>query len=109
MFFYYYGDVRTHLPSDVPRLDDFSDVGSPLKAEYLATRERFGHQGKIIQLKVGRAHRRPPGTHNSVCPIDRRRSCTFDQLQSLDGISLRVWSGIQVKCAAHDSGCVLGR
>ena len=55
MFFYYYGDVRTHLPSDVPRLDDFSDVGSPLKAEYLATRERFGHQGKIIQLKVGRA------------------------------------------------------
>ena len=44
-------------------------------------------------------------THNNICPIDRQ-SCTFDQLQKLDGLPLRIWSGIQVKCGAHDSGCV---
>lgn len=39
-----------------------------------------------------------------LCPIDRR-PCALDQLQRLDGLSSRIWSGIQVKCGGHDSGC----
>ena len=41
---------------------------------------------------------------NNICPIDRR-PCTHGQLKRLEGLSLRVWSGIQVKCAGHDDGC----
>ncbi|KAK1733191.1 hypothetical protein QTG54_016168 [Skeletonema marinoi] len=40
----------------------------------------------------------------NVCPIDRR-PCTVGQLKRLEGLSLRVWSGIQVKCGGHESGC----
>eukprot|EP00985_Skeletonema_marinoi_P010260 scaffold4834_cov179-Skeletonema_marinoi.AAC.5 len=40
----------------------------------------------------------------NLCPIDRR-PCTAGQLKRLEGLSLRVWSGIQVKCGGHDSGC----
>jgi len=43
-------------------------------------------------------------TQNSLCPIDRR-PCTCRQLKRLDGLSLRIWSGIQVKCGNHESGC----
>jgi len=42
--------------------------------------------------------------HNNLCPIDRR-PCTVDQLKRLEGLSFRVWSGIQVKCGGHESGC----
>jgi len=40
----------------------------------------------------------------NLCPNDRR-PCTAGQLKRLEGLSLRVWSGIQVKCGGHDSGC----
>lgn len=41
---------------------------------------------------------------SNLCPIDRR-PCTSGQLERLDGLSLRIWSGIQVKCGNHESGC----
>ncbi len=41
---------------------------------------------------------------NSICPIDRR-PCTHGHLKRLDGIALRVWSSIQVKCSGHENGC----
>lgn len=41
---------------------------------------------------------------NNLCPIDRR-PCTSGQLKRLDGLYLRIWSGIQVKCGNHESGC----
>ena len=40
----------------------------------------------------------------NLCPIDRR-SCTQGQLKRLDGLSLRIWSGIQVKCGYYEIGC----
>eukprot|EP00984_Skeletonema_dohrnii_P013450 scaffold5572_cov83-Skeletonema_dohrnii-CCMP3373.AAC.8 len=40
----------------------------------------------------------------NVCPIDRR-PCTVGELKQLEGLSFRVWSGIQVKCGGHESGC----
>jgi len=40
----------------------------------------------------------------NVCPIDRR-PCTVGQLKQLEGLSFRIWSGIQVKCGGHESGC----
>ena len=40
----------------------------------------------------------------NLCPIDRR-PCTVRQLKRLEGLSSRVWSGIQVKCGGHESGC----
>eukprot|EP00985_Skeletonema_marinoi_P033561 scaffold41608_cov204-Skeletonema_marinoi.AAC.2 len=40
----------------------------------------------------------------NICPIDRR-PCTVGRLRQLDGILSRIWSGIQVKCGGHDSGC----
>eukprot|EP00985_Skeletonema_marinoi_P027330 scaffold22272_cov85-Skeletonema_marinoi.AAC.1 len=40
----------------------------------------------------------------NICPIDRR-PCTVGQLRQLDGILSRIWSGIQVKCGGHESGC----
>ncbi len=40
----------------------------------------------------------------NICPIDRR-PCTVGQLRQLEGLSSRIWSGIQVKCGGHDSGC----
>ncbi|KAK1733175.1 hypothetical protein QTG54_016152 [Skeletonema marinoi] len=43
-------------------------------------------------------------THNNLCPIDRR-ACTVGQLKRLEGLSFRVWSGIQVKCGGQESGC----
>ena len=43
-------------------------------------------------------------SQNNLCPIDRR-PCTAGQLKRLDGLSLRIWSGIQVKCGNHESGC----
>jgi len=46
-----------------------------------------------------------PDMHNqSICPIDRR-PCTHGQLRRMDGLSLRISSGIQVKCGCHDIGC----
>ena len=41
---------------------------------------------------------------NNLCPIDRK-PCTLGQLKQLDGLSLRIWSGIQVKCGNHENGC----
>ncbi len=43
-------------------------------------------------------------SNQSICPIDRR-PCTHGQLRRMDGLSLRIWSGIQVKCGCHDIGC----
>eukprot|EP00984_Skeletonema_dohrnii_P019971 scaffold9663_cov73-Skeletonema_dohrnii-CCMP3373.AAC.1 len=40
----------------------------------------------------------------NLCPIDRR-PCTVGQLKQLEGLSFRVWSGIQVKCGGRESGC----
>jgi hypothetical protein len=40
----------------------------------------------------------------NLCPIDRR-PCTHSQLKRLEGITSRIWNGIQVKCGGHDSGC----
>lgn len=40
----------------------------------------------------------------NLCPIDRR-PCSQNQLKRLDGLSLRIWSGIQVKCGYHENGC----
>lgn len=40
----------------------------------------------------------------NLCPIDRR-PCTHGQLKRLDGLSLRIWSGIQVKCGYYENGC----
>eukprot|EP00985_Skeletonema_marinoi_P015709 scaffold8184_cov164-Skeletonema_marinoi.AAC.2 len=40
----------------------------------------------------------------NICPIDRR-PCTVGQLKRLEGLSFRVWSGIQVKCGGQESGC----
>ena len=42
--------------------------------------------------------------NQSICPIDRR-PCTYGQLWRMDGLSLRIWSGIKVKCGCHDIGC----
>eukprot|EP00984_Skeletonema_dohrnii_P013449 scaffold5572_cov83-Skeletonema_dohrnii-CCMP3373.AAC.7 len=42
--------------------------------------------------------------HNNLCPIDRR-PCCIGELNPLEGLSFRIWSGIQVKCGGHESGC----
>ena len=41
---------------------------------------------------------------NQCCPIDRV-ALTLNQLKSLQGFVLRIWSGIQVKCGKHNDGC----
>lgn len=45
--------------------------------------------------------------NQSICPIDRR-PCTHGQLRRMDGLSLRIWSGIQVKCGCHDLAALGG-
>lgn len=40
----------------------------------------------------------------NICPIDRR-PCNLNQLRQLEGLSSRIWGGIQVKCGGHDIGC----
>lgn len=39
-----------------------------------------------------------------LCPIDRH-PCSPHELRPLDGLSFRVWGGIQVKCGYHENGC----
>lgn len=41
---------------------------------------------------------------SNLCPIDRE-PCQIHQLQTLAGCTRRIWTGIQVKCGNHDSGC----
>ena len=41
---------------------------------------------------------------SNFCPIDRE-PCQIHQLQSLAGCTRRIWSGLQVKCGNHESGC----
>eukprot|EP00577_Skeletonema_sp_RCC1716_P033792 CAMPEP_0113434450 /NCGR_PEP_ID=MMETSP0013_2-20120614/35600_1 /TAXON_ID=2843 ORGANISM="Skeletonema costatum, Strain 1716" /NCGR_SAMPLE_ID=MMETSP0013_2 /ASSEMBLY_ACC=CAM_ASM_000158 /LENGTH=296 /DNA_ID=CAMNT_0000324461 /DNA_START=8 /DNA_END=899 /DNA_ORIENTATION=+ /assembly_acc=CAM_ASM_000158 len=42
--------------------------------------------------------------HNNLCPIDRR-PCCIGELNPIEGLSFRIWNGIQVKCGGHESGC----
>ncbi|KAK1733192.1 ATP-dependent Clp protease proteolytic subunit [Skeletonema marinoi] len=40
--------------------------------------------------------------HNNLCPIDRR-PCCIGELNPIEGLSFRIWNGIQVKCGGHES------